>query len=142
MIAKSRYSDAPYSLSDKAVYTERLSMLRCPHIAPLSEFVDQLKRAFGRGGGMPYFDPLEGGVQAKRLIVQETPGPKAVGTNFISRNNPDPTAKNTNEALRIAELGREDTLLWNVVPWNVSSMQSNGNPRIEEVRRGICEESI
>ncbi|MCF6292223.1 MAG: uracil-DNA glycosylase [Robiginitomaculum sp.] len=115
----------------------KINMLHKPHIVSLTRFVDELKKELGSEVGMPYFDPLDGGINAKLLWVLETPGPKAVGTNFISRDNPDPTARNTLKILADAGIKREDTVLWNVVPWNLSSEEKNQNPKITEIRRGI-----
>lgn len=133
---RSKFSDQPHSLGNPDIHAERESLLACDHVGALTQFVDDLKQELGTDIGMPYFDPLDGGQNAKLLVVLETPGPKAVGTNFVSRNNPDPTAKNTFNALESAGLAREDTILWNIVPWNVSTEVQNRNPRSHEVRRG------
>lgn len=68
---------------------------------------------------MPMFDPCDGGVNARVLILLEAPGPKAVGSQFISRNNPDRTADNINKLLKSAGIPRKDTIIWNIVPWYI-----------------------
>ena len=68
---------------------------------------------------MPFFDPLDGGVDAECLFLLEAPGPRAVRSGFVSRNNPDETAKNWYELNEAAGIDRARTLVWNVVPWYI-----------------------
>src|SRR2546427_1899175 len=110
-------SDEPYALRSEAEREVRRRLLRAPHIAALTEFVDRLRIQTGRGLAIPYIDPLDGGVAAPCLLLLEAPGPRAVETGFVSRNNPDPAAKNMCLLLREAGVPRKDTLLWNIVPW-------------------------
>ena len=63
-------------------------MLEEPHIRPLAGFVEAIRKETGRGPNIPQFDPLDGGILASKLILLEAPGPQAVKTGFISRNNP------------------------------------------------------
>ncbi len=70
---------------------------------------------------MPYFDPLDGGIEAECLFLLEAPGRGAVGSGFISRNNPDETAKNWFELNLAAGIQRERTISWNIVPWYIGS---------------------
>lgn len=51
----------------------------------------------------------------------EAPGPQAVKSGFVSRNNPDLTARNMTELLRDAGISRSQTALWNIVPWYVGT---------------------
>jgi hypothetical protein len=51
----------------------------------------------------------------------EAPGGRAVGSGFVSRNNPDETAKNFFLLNQEAGLPRSRTVTWNVVPWYVGS---------------------
>jgi hypothetical protein len=134
---KSAFEDIPYSLGQTHVRRERQSMLNEPHIEPLTNFVQLRRSELGPGVGVPYFDPMDGGVEAKVLTVLETPGPKAVGTNFVSQNNPDPTAKNVFQALREEGIRREKVVLWNIVPWNLSTPFENQNAHDQEVWRGL-----
>lgn len=114
--------DKPYSLTSKSERERRRGMLELPHIKPLIEFSEAIQREHPNKQ-IPLFDPCDGGVAARALFLLEAPGPKAVGSEFISRNNPDPTAKNTFELLQNAKISRSDTLLWNVVPWYVGNNQ-------------------
>lgn len=111
--------NASYALADLAERQRRAKLLEQPHIKPLMEYLQAIQTQMGADYAMPYFDPCDGGIAARVLFLLEAPGPKAVGSNFISRNNPDQTAKNMNELLREAKIQRESTLLWNVVPWYV-----------------------
>jgi hypothetical protein len=72
-------------------------------------------------GHIPYFDPLDGGIKGSVLLLLEAPGPKAVETGFVSRDNPDDSAKNLFLACDAAGLKREEMVLWNVVPWYLGS---------------------
>ena len=66
---------------------------------------------------VPYFDPADGGVAAEWLFLLEAPGPNAVTSGFVSRDNPDETAKNWFELNNDARILRTRTLMWNIVPW-------------------------
>jgi uracil-DNA glycosylase len=88
---------------------------------PLVEYLRRIQERQGPGCSMPDFDPCDGGVHAKLLFLLEAPGPRAVGSSFISRNNPDQTARNLGLLLHDAGLPRASTLLWNIVPWYIGS---------------------
>lgn len=70
---------------------------------------------------IPYFDPWDGGVDADVRYILEAPGGEAVRSGFLSRNNPDETAKNFWELNRSAGIPRRRTVTWNVVPWYIGS---------------------
>ena len=108
----------PYALSSLAERQRRIAMLNQSHIAPLQKYLANIKAEHSEKD-LPCFDPCDGGVLAKALFLLEAPGPKAVGSTFISRNNPDPTARNMCGLLQEAGISRGDTLLWNIVPWYV-----------------------
>jgi uracil-DNA glycosylase len=67
------------------------------------------------------FDPCDGGVTAECLFLLEAPGAKAVGSGFISRNNPDETASNFFAVNAEAGIPRSRTVTWNAVPWYIGS---------------------
>jgi len=94
-------------------------LLQSSHIAPLTEYVNRLRSKLGYEREIPYFDPLDGGVNAGLLFLLEAPGRKAVDSGFISRNNPDPSARNMTQILDECRIPREETVLWNIVPWFV-----------------------
>ena len=113
--------DAPKSLGITAVRGARVSALELPHVEPLSAFVRNLRAKMGPSYTVPYFDPADGGVQADCLFLLEAPGPKAVKSGFVSRNNPDETAKNFFLLNLEAGIDRERTIVWNIVPWYLGS---------------------
>lgn len=110
--------DEPYALKTLSEQQRRRAMLQQSHIEPLATYLTKIKAEYPEKE-LPCFDPCDGGVRAKALFFLEAPGPKAVGSTFISRNNPDPTARNICDLLQEASISRGDTLLWNIVPWYV-----------------------
>jgi uracil-DNA glycosylase len=86
--------DVPKLLGVEAARAERRALLWLDHVAPLTAFVETLRTEVGEEFQIPDFDPWDGGVKAEILFLLEAPGPKAVRSGFISRNNPDETAKN------------------------------------------------
>lgn len=113
--------DAPKTLGCPEARQQRLAAIQMSHVAPLSAFVGNLRAEMGDGYEVPYFDPFDGGVKADCLYLLEAPGPKAVVSGFISRNNPDETAKNFFLLNREAGIDRRRTVIWNIVPWYIGS---------------------
>ena len=115
-------TDAPKTNRDPAEVERKLTLLDEPHIAPLTEFVARLRTA-KPDAYVPYFDPTEAGVAARILILLEAPGRRSAlegGSNFVSPDNDDETAKNMWELLRDAGIDRgRDIVTWNVVPWYI-----------------------
>lgn len=119
-IAKlSEFEDCPKLLAIEGARAERRRQLQDDHIKPLSDFVDSLRSEVGEGASIPDFDPWDGGVNAEILFLLEAPGAKAVLSGFISRNNPDESAKNFFELLAEAGISRKQSVLWNIVPWYI-----------------------
>ncbi|WP_108503519.1 uracil-DNA glycosylase [Paracoccus indicus] len=114
---------APRSLRDPIAIASRRALLGQPHIADLRDYAACL-RAEG-AGTVPEFDPMDGGVRARLLFLMEKPGPMTddtgakgrIGSGFVSRDNDDPTAEAIFGFMRAAGIAREETVLWNVVPW-------------------------
>jgi uracil-DNA glycosylase len=123
--------DDSFALKDKAECSRREAMLLEPHMQPLFNYLNEMRNALGGDYEMPMFDPCDGGIHARVLILLEAPGPKAIGSQFISRNNPDRTADNINKLLQIAEIARKDTILWNIVPWYIGDSRKI-RPAIKE----------
>jgi uracil-DNA glycosylase len=113
---------------------DREDRLGDPHVRPLMDLIDDLR---ARGFDVPNVDPDDGGVNARVLFLLETPGPKAVGSRFVSRANPDPSARNFGRALDEACFERFDVLLWNVVPHCVSTAEQNRNVSAAEIRQAL-----
>jgi uracil-DNA glycosylase len=99
--------------------------LDLPHVRPLVEIVRVIQRELGSHYIIPMPDPLDGGCDARVLILLEAPGPRAIETGFISLDNPDPTANTLRELLANAGVARSDVLMWNSVPWFI--VDDNGN---------------
>ena len=97
----------------------RMLELYDAHITPLTTLVDWIRAEQGVSKKIPYFDPWDGGIFAKVLFLLEAPGPKSVDCDFVSKDIPDPTAKNLNELIQEAGISRKDIVIWNVVPWYI-----------------------
>jgi len=117
----SKKADAPKLLSDPAARAARVAQLREDHIAPLTDFVQALRDRVGTTAAVPFFDPWDAGVKAEILFLLEAPGAKAVASGFVSRNNPDETAKNFFELNEDAAIPRSRTIIWNIVPWYIGN---------------------
>lgn len=99
-------------------------MLGDPDMINLMRFVEKLRKRQSEWE-VPDFDPRDGGVKARALFLFEKPGPmtavkgsgKRSGSGFISRDNDDPTAEAVFKFMREAEIPREHSILWNVIPW-------------------------
>jgi uracil-DNA glycosylase len=115
------YADEPKSLGIATIRAYRLTQLSASHIAPLTAFVEDLRTRKGVTYKIPHFDPFDGGTLAERLFLLEAPGGRAVDSNYISRNNPDETAKNFFTFNREAGIDRRRTVIWNVVPGYVGT---------------------
>ncbi len=111
------------TLGDEAVKTARLARLQEPHIAPLTAFVECIRKTADPHlpGWMPYFDPESGGTGAQVLLLLESPGPQVSRTKFVSLDNPDGTAENLSCLLKLAGLSRDRVLVWNSFPWQLSA---------------------
>jgi uracil-DNA glycosylase len=89
-------------------------------MSKLNALVEMIRSETKRDG-VPNFDPADGGVDARCLFLLEAPGPQAVRSGFVSRNNPDETAKNFFELNQAAGILRKHTVIWNIVPWYIGS---------------------
>lgn len=115
--------NAPRSLKSRAAIAARRAMRDLPHIAPLRDYAATLRAE--NPGTVPEFDPMDGDTEARPLFLMEKPGPMTddlaatgkTGSGFISRDNDDPTAEAIFTFMRQAGIARQDTVLWNVVPW-------------------------
>lgn len=118
------YDDQPKSLKYKEAQAEKKSRLEEHHIKPLSKYVKELRSNYEKAGWeFPYFDPADGGTNARLLFLFEKPGPKTSesggGSGFISRNNNDATASATFKFMQEAKIPRHETVTWNIIPgWN------------------------
>ncbi|MBW2622954.1 MAG: uracil-DNA glycosylase [Deltaproteobacteria bacterium] len=126
--------EGEYVLADTDEQSRRKRMLSMPHVLPLVHYLEQMRGELGESYETPMFDPCDGGINAKALFLLEAPGRKAVGSGFISRNNPDPSAKKMNRLLHEAGFKREETILWNIVPWYVGTEASIRPVKISDIK--------
>lgn len=117
-----------YALKDPQERERRRGSLTLPHVAPLTALVDEIRRKEGLNEDVPYFDPIDGGVNARVLFLLKAPGPGAVESGFVSHSNPDQSAKNFSELLEEAEVARDRTVTWNLVPWALRDRYGNVRP--------------
>lgn len=99
---------------DKVFLNSKLARIYEPHVAPLNRMV---KRIQVEHVGVPFFDPGDGGVNARVLFLLEAPGPMA--KDFVSCDNDDQTAENIFRLLHEAGLRRSEIVIWNVVPFYI-----------------------
>lgn len=130
-------ADEPKSLGKAKIRVARFSLLQEEHIYPLTRFVEDLRNEKGLENEVPYFDPLDGGIRAKVLFTLEAPGPKAVSSGFISRNNPDESAKNMYNLLYEARFERNETVLWNIVPWYLGTGRKIRPAKNKDIYEGL-----
>ncbi len=124
-------------LSDPDERAARRALLDSPHMRPLARFARALRRETDRH--VPDADPLDGGVAARILLLLETPGPAIRGTGFVSRDNPTPTARNIRRLAAEAALSRDDTVIWNTVPWTIHAEGARNRAlRPQEIRAGVA----
>lgn len=113
------YPQQPKSLRSSSARTRRHELLSLPHIVRLTEFVNEIRRTEGFDEEVPYFDPLDGGTRAECMFLLQAPGPGAVQSGFVSRDNDDESARHFFELTEEAGLHRLRTITWNVVPWHM-----------------------
>src|ERR1041384_539481 len=111
--------DVPKTLRPLEEREARNGALNLEHVAPLTALVRTIRADRAHPEDVPFFDPCDGGTRARVLFLLEAPGPRAKGSGFVSKNNPDETAKNLFELQREAGIPRDLAVLWNVVPWYV-----------------------
>lgn len=107
-----------------------------PHIEPLTAFVRQVRQERSSEDRIPDFDPNDGGLNAEVLFVLEAPGPKAIATGFVSRDNPDLTARNLKTYLAEAGISRKQSLIWNIVPWYLGDGKTIRAVSVADIRAG------
>jgi len=135
--ATSPIPEHPKALRDPREQALRRALLGEDHVAPLVAYGARLARRIGKA--VPDIDPLDGGVNARLLVLLETPGPRVLGTGFVSRDNPSGTSANMFRFLANAGIKRSDTVIWNIVPWLIQTPgERNRNPTREEVAEGLA----
>ena len=87
------------------------------HVRKLNELVYCHR---SKGKEIPYFDPDDGGVDARLLCLLQDPGKKALNSDRVSMSNDDPTAKMLAECFGDV---REQIVLWNAYPWPLKGLK-------------------
>ena len=131
--------DTPRLHRDPRQVELKLARLKDPHVAPLTRYVEALRRD-KPGAAIPYFDPAEAGVNTSILLLLEAPGRRAAlerGSNFVSPDNDDQTAHNMWLLLRDAGIDRAGELVtWNVVPWYIGDGKKIRAAASSDLREG------
>ncbi|HTT84077.1 MAG TPA: uracil-DNA glycosylase [Rhizomicrobium sp.] len=109
---------------------ERLARLYEPHVLPLMRLIKEIRQ---RGVSVPNIEPNDGGVNATIAFLLETPGPRAVASNFVSFDNDDPSARNMKYELNAAGFNRKSIFIWNVVPYCISTETKNKNASAHQI---------
>lgn len=131
--------DKPKNLKFESERLERGRRLLDEHIAPLTRFVERMRREHP-DKIIPYFDPLDGGTNAECLCVLEAPGKMTRvggGSGFISRNNDDNSASNFFKMSKEVGISRHRTVLWNIVPWYLGTYDERGRPTLADIDSGF-----
>jgi hypothetical protein len=134
------FLNQPRGIRDPEIIAERLRMLdTVPAVQPLRRWSADL--ADRHGAVVPFFDPVEAGVDARVLVLPEAPGPRTnadnqrPGSGFISIDNDDQTATNCWTYRRAA--GLESALHWNIVVGDLGPASTK--PTASELREGAAE---
>lgn len=98
-------------------------------VAPLNALVREWRSA-DTTKSIPWFDPDDGGVHARLLVLMESPAPRtlgAAGSGFCSQDNPDRSNRLLANLLHASAISRRDCVKWNMVPWALRD--EAGKPR-------------
>jgi hypothetical protein len=98
------------------------------HVAPFEAWRSDMLGAMRRAGvptpdaHLPHVDPLSGGVHARLVVLQESPGATALtsagGSGFTSSDNDDPVSERLWRLCGEAGLARYEVVHWNCVAWD------------------------
>ncbi|EFJ1749927.1 uracil-DNA glycosylase [Escherichia coli] len=125
--------DINFTLKNKEITRQRYESLYLPHIAPLTRWVQSYKK---NGTDMPWFDPADGGINARILILLQSPAKSELSPRFVSQDNPGPSQQNLNRFLKQAKIKRQNIIIWNAIPW---LMPTNTKiiPTRENINKGL-----
>lgn len=112
----------PRLLADKSEVIKRkqTNHLFASHVYPLNKLVEKINKSEFGNDTVPWFDPSGAGINAKVLFLLQDPSNTALGTGFISPDNPDKTADYTSYFRNKANLRPEELIHWNIVPWAIN----------------------
>jgi uracil-DNA glycosylase len=117
--------DQPRLFKDRSEILLREAEIDSQRVTTLNNWVRKLRNRLGSNAIIPFFDPQDGGCEARILWLLEAPGPKATrergGSGFISCNNNDGAAQNTWETRNEAGVSRLLVAHWNVIPYYIGT---------------------
>lgn len=136
-------SDRPRRHADQDFLKSKLDRVDEPHVRPLNDLARRIRRE--TGAEVPWFDPANGGVGARALLLLEAPGRRSTsatsgsgaggGSGIISADNNDPTAAFSWQLYRDCRLPLDRIVIWNAVPWHVGTDQKIRSASGEDVER-------
>ncbi|NRQ49274.1 uracil-DNA glycosylase family protein [Aeromicrobium stalagmiti] len=125
--------------------TDRRSRVDEPHVFALNALVRAWRAVGDEQRFVPWFDPDGPGVNARILVLMESPGPRTVAAGdlgFSTEDNDDPTAAALRSARVSAGMARDGYLRWNVVPWPTYDAAGHRRPPLvrdlEEARPALA----
>ncbi|PPU21871.1 uracil-DNA glycosylase [Xanthomonas arboricola] len=113
--------------------SDRATLVDSAHVRSLNQWV---RGQCQRGRALPFFDPLDGGERARVMVLLESPARHAATPRFVSRDNPVPAQKNLKHFLEQVALPRNETILWNAVPWLPSAGETKKPLRKADLQEG------
>ena len=130
-------ADGPRRHRDPAFLAAKYTRSTAPHVAPINALAARIAAA--TDAVVPGADPDGGGVEARVLLLLETPS-RAGGytTGLISIDNDDTAAANLWRGLDAVGLDRRFVLVWNAVPWYVGSADKIRSPTPAEITAGLA----
>jgi uracil-DNA glycosylase len=130
-------STAPRQHRDAAFLAAKYTRSLESHVAPINRLAARIAAA--TDSVVPGADPDGGGVDARVLLLLETPS-RAGGytTGLISIDNDDTAAANLWRGLDAVGLDRRQVLVWNAVPWYVGSADKIRSPTPAEITAGLA----
>ncbi len=125
----------PRQHRDPAFLAAKYTRSTEPHVAPINRLAARIAAA--TDSVVPGADPDGGGIDARVLLLLETPS-RAGGytTGLISIDNDDTAAANLWRGLAAVGLDRRLVLVWNAVPWYVGSADKIRSPTPGEIAAG------
>jgi uracil-DNA glycosylase len=126
----------PRQHRDPAFLAAKYTRSTEPHVAPINRLAARIAAA--TDSVVPGADPDGGGIDARVLLLLETPS-RAGGytTGLISIDNDDTAAANLWRGLAAVGLDRRLVLVWNAVPWYVGSADKIRSPTPGEITAGL-----
>lgn len=110
------------SMAVRAFAEEQIRGVKHAHVAPLNEFVEQL-RLQKPDLNVPWVAPFYRGIDSRVLMLLRDPGPmadEAKGSGFLCAQNNDQSAENHSVMFARAGIDTREVLPWNSYPWYVN----------------------